>query len=492
MVSETVALISQSEPGCASLEVTEIEPVSGNLILKVKVTEESLAANLQAGKRTPADHLNGQLTLVVAENDSMVDVDDRAHHTVKFQENGHASMESNESTISSSESVETVGNSPHHCHLRKLNRRRTPKIRLLTELLGENGNMKAKHIESSPSNGTPEASVQADMSYAFEYQVTMEENIWHSDHKRERRLPQNGKCGHQEIPSSSSVNKQVQTWRKEIESPVSSLGTENALSGIKKTMKGLSSSYKVDGNNSLRKKKSKKFPVVDPYSVSSMPSKVKDQYEIRAITEYRSDKEALDSAAIIAHPNEYSSRTPHSISLITVESKSSMSKNPNSSKEPVMVEGPTNVFSWNNGMIRKGSVTQKDVETMKSGTVANPFQSANYKNNERELHLSLNNYSNPQRNHKGIRRQGENELPTFLPEQDDTSRVGKFTRNDTETSYLGDLNPPPYKTSDVFYGQGIDSVLNGKMANLRMSLTRRNMEPHTDNSWSQPQQKVCS
>lgn len=470
MVSETAALISQSEPGCASRGVAEIEPVSGNSILKA--TEESLAA-LQDGKQTPADCLNGQLTLVVSKNDSTVDVA-RGHHNVKFQENGDGSMESNKSTVSSSESAETVENSPHHCHQGKLHRRRTPKIRLLTDLLGDNGNMIAKHhVESSPSNGSPEPSIQADASHASKCQVTIEEDIWHSDHKRERKFPRNGKCRHQNIPSSSSVDKQIQTCRGEIESSVSSLGNENAHSGIKKTMKGPWSSYKTDGNNSLRRKKSKKFPVVNRYSVPLMSSKVKDQREV-----------AVDSAAILAHHNEFSSRTPRSISLIAMESKSSTSKNPNSSKEPVIFEGPTNVFQWNNGMLWRGSVTPKNVETMNSRSLANPFP--NSKNNDTELHPSLNNYSNPQRDHKGIRHQGENELATFLPEQDDTSVISKF--NDIETSNLGYPNHP-HQTSDIFCGQGVHSVLNSKMANLRTPLPRQNADPHADNYWSQLQNK---
>ncbi|XP_038885412.1 protein EMBRYONIC FLOWER 1-like isoform X2 [Benincasa hispida] len=472
----TVALISQSEPGCASHGVTEIEPVSGKLI--PKATEESPAA-LQDGKQTHADRLNGQLTLV-SENDSTVDVP-RGHYTVTFQENGDASMESNQSTDSLSESAETVGNSPHHCHLGKLHRRRTPKVRLLTDLLGDNGNMIAKHVESSPSDGSPEASVQADVRYAPKCQVTIEEDVWHSDHRRERRLPRNGKCRHQEIPSSSSVDKKIQTWRGQIESSVSSLGNENAHSGIKQTMKGPWSSYKMDGNNSLRRKKSKKFPVVDPYSVPLVPSKVKDQCEVQAITENRSEV-AVDSAAILAYHNDFSSRTPHSTSLNAMESKSGTSKNPNSSKEPVIFEGPTNVFAWNNGMLWRGSVTQKDVETMKSRSVANPLPS--YRNNERELHPSHNNYSEPQRDHKGIHHRGENELATFLPELEDTSKV----RINIETSNLGYPNHP-HQASDVFYGQGVRSVLNSKMANLRMPLPRQNADPHTDNSWSQLQNK---
>lgn len=464
LVSGTVALISQSEPGCASHEVTEIEPIGENLILEV--SEESLAANLEAGKQAPED----QFTFVVPENESTVLVD-RAHHTViKLLDNGDASMESesNESTISSSET--TVGNSPHHCHVGKLHRRRTPKIRLLTELLGENGNMNAKHVESSTSNGTPKTSLQADVRYASKCQETyIEENISHSYQKKERNVFRNGKFRHQEIPSSSNVDKQIQTWRGEIKGSVSSLGTENGLSaGIKKNMNGLWSSCKMDRirNNSLRKKRSKKFQEVDPHSVSLMPSKDKDQYEILPATEYRS-VEALDSAPILAHHNEFLSRTPHSISSNVMES---------------------NVFPWNSGMIiRKRSVAQKDVETMKR-TVHDPFRYEKYENNERELHLSLNNYSNPPRDHKRIRRLGENELPTFRSEQYDTSKVSKL--NDIKTSSLGDQNHP-HQASDVFYGQGAHSVLNNKMANSRMPLPRPSAEPHTDNSWLQLQQKVC-
>lgn len=133
----------------------------------------------------------------------------------------------------------------------------------------------------------------------------------------------------------------------------------------------------------------------------------------------------MDSAAILAHHNEFSSITPHSISLNTMKSKSSTAKNPNSSKEPVIFEGPTNVFPWNNGMLWRGPVTHKDVETINTRSVANHLP--NYKNNERELHPSLNNYF-------AQRHRGENELATFLPEQDDTSRISKL--NDIETSNL--------------------------------------------------------
>ncbi|KAL4034000.1 hypothetical protein IC575_007119 [Cucumis melo] len=472
----TVALISQSEPGCASHGVTEIEPVSRNLTLKA--TEESLAA-LQDGQQTPADCLNGQLTLLVSEKDDMVDVA-HGHHTVKVQGNGDASMESNDSTVSSSESAETVGNSPHNCHLGRLHRRRTPKIRLLTDLLGDNGNMVVKHVESSLSDGSPEASEQADVRFTSKCQVIIEEDASHSDHKRERRLARNGKCRHQEIPSSSSVDKQIQTWMGEIESSVSCLGTENALSGMKKTIKGPWCSYKMDGNSSLRRKKSRKFPVVDPYSMSLLPSKAKDQCEIWERNENRSEV-AVDSVAIFAHHNEFSCRIPHSLSSNAIESKPSTSGNPNSSNEPVVFEGPTNVFPWNNRILWRGSVTQKDVETMNSRPAANP--STNYKKNERELHPSLDNYSSPQKDHKGIRCHGENELSTFVPEQDNTSKVSQLNGN--RTGNHRDPNYPP-QASDVICGNGVETVLNSKMTNLRMPLPR---DPQTDNSRSQLQNK---
>ncbi|XP_023002191.1 protein EMBRYONIC FLOWER 1-like isoform X2 [Cucurbita maxima] len=437
---------------------------------KLEVADYStgtLFSPIMLRKQTPADHLNGQLTLVASENDSTVDID-RACRADKLQDNGDASMESNESTISSSESAETVGNRP---------RRRTPKIRLMTELLGENGNMKAnKHVQSYPSNGTPEASAQADPRYASKCLVTMGENIWNSGHKRQRRLPRIGKSSHRDrVPSSSNVDKQIQAWRGELENSVSSLGTGNALPRIKRTMKDLWNSYKVDGNRSSRKKNSKKCPVVDPYSVSSVPSKVQDRCEIRAITEYRNDEEALDNAAIMAH------RALYSISMNAMESKSSTSKNTNSSQDPLMVEGPAGLVSWNNGMPRKDSATQKEVEAMKSMAKAHRFRYENNTNNDREFHLSFHSYSNPQRDHKKICRREENELPTFLPEQDDTPRISKFIRKDP--------NPPLYKASDVFYGRGVNRVPN----NSSMPIPRRNVEPHTDNSWSLLQQKdICS
>ncbi|XP_023538598.1 protein EMBRYONIC FLOWER 1-like isoform X2 [Cucurbita pepo subsp. pepo] len=420
----------------------------------------TLFSPIMLRKQTPADHLNGQLTLVASENDSTVDID-RACRADKLQDKGDASMESNESTISSSESAETAGNRPRH-------RRRTPKTRLLTELLGENGNMKAnKHVQSYPSNGTPEASAQVDATYASKCLVTMGENIWNSDHKRQRRLPQIGKSRHRDrIPSSSNVDKQIQAWRGELENSVSSLGTGNALPGIKRTMKDLWSSYKVDGNRSSRKKNSKKCPVVDPYFVSSVPSKVQDRCQTRAITEYRSDEEALDNAAIMAH------RALYSISMNAMESKSSTSKNTNSSQDPLMVEGPAGLVSWNNGMTRKDLATLKDVEAMKSMTKAHRFRYENDTNNDREFHLSFHSYSNPQRDHKRICRREENELPTFLPEQDDTPRISKSIRKNAETN--------------IFYCQRVDRVPN----NSSMPIPRRNV---TDNSWSLLQQKdICS
>ncbi|KAG7029721.1 hypothetical protein SDJN02_08063, partial [Cucurbita argyrosperma subsp. argyrosperma] len=211
-----VALISQTEPGCAS-QVHDIEP------------EKSLAA-----------HLNGHLNI------------DQEHHTAKLQETGDASMESFESKVSSSESAESVGNSLHRRRYQGTSRRRrAPKFRLLTELLAESENMKAKQPESSPSNVTPKASLQA------------------------------------------------------------------------------------------------------------APKSVKPS---------RTRKYAADRAAILAHDNEFSSRNSRSTSLNAMESKSSTSKNPNSSKE------------------------------------------------------SLNNYANPQRNHKRIRRgrrRGENEQPSDRGSSDD-------------------------------------------------------------------------
>ncbi|XP_022962312.1 uncharacterized protein LOC111462800 isoform X1 [Cucurbita moschata] len=211
-----VALISQTEPGCAS-QVHDIEP------------EKSLAA-----------HLNGHLNI------------DQEHHTAKLQETGDASMESFESKVSSSESAESVGNSLHRRRYQGTSRRRrAPKFRLLTELLAESENMKAKQPESSPSNVTPKASLQA------------------------------------------------------------------------------------------------------------APKSVKPS---------RTSKYAADRAAILAHDNEFSSRNSRSTSLNAMESKSSTSKNPNSSKE------------------------------------------------------SLNNYANPQRIHKRIRRgrrRGESEQPSDRGSSDD-------------------------------------------------------------------------
>ncbi|XWS70329.1 hypothetical protein CRYUN_Cryun03dG0038700 [Craigia yunnanensis] len=140
-----------------------------------------------------------------------------------------------------------------------LHRRKTRKVRLLTELLGKNGVEKTDHTstEDSPSTAIPDASIGIDSMSAPQGNVPSS-----LAHGRKRKLPQDEEWRPEEISSPNNGHKNLRTFNKGTETAdgietFDSEGTVNRSSS-QAPAKSHFVNFKVDKSPILGKKKNKK------------------------------------------------------------------------------------------------------------------------------------------------------------------------------------------------------------------------------------------
>lgn len=464
---ETVALKSSNgstefyEPRCGSHLLADVELADR----KLKCVVKDSAEHCKTGAQTSPDdqHIESTEACQIVGLGSMID---EARNTVKTHTTRNPSLELDECDYEASETAEImVGDDLLDHHLDKssgLHRRKTPKVRLLTELLGKSSDAKSEHIETDdpPSNGIPSASGGLVTLSVPQGQVAIQGNVKRSLIQNRKRKPLDEEWRPPEMTSSNNSNKKAQTWKGDAETTVAIVGSESEDAF---TETGL----KTDRSSTVGKKKNKKAQDVGAY-LSLAPPQVNVQKEIQDKIGNTSKSNAADGVSFRLAHDAFTGREIDTFPFVPLrtEKKSKMCKKKN--KNPQVDGGEASLFPFTDSMIRNDPITPKNVDVMQTGSLTVPFQSAQDSSTEKGLHLSLNSFLGVQRYDKEFIRRVEDGLPSLSPCQEHIPRVDPALRKHIEINSAGDSSVPSKSPTDAFSGKGLNYDVRRKITSFRM------------------------
>ncbi|PON37261.1 Protein EMBRYONIC FLOWER [Parasponia andersonii] len=395
---------------------------------------------------------------------------DESGNGVKGQINGFGSQVLDHCNTSS-ESVEIlVGQSLQDHNNDKsssLQRRKARKVRLLTELLCDNGDAKVDHIstEESPSNAIDNASAGQQMVSVPLGQVSLPENRREGlGNNKKRKFPQDEEPSSSELNSQSNINRKVKSFKggEETANAIADSVLKEDDSGfyLQTGIKSSWSDCRIDEDSVTGKKKNKRNQIIDvppplvptgenflnqiPGEVGISSKGVDDNVCLREV------KDVSASRGMGKTPMESSSK----------ERKSSLFKK--KSKMPQVEDGQAPQFPSNSDLLKK-CPTMRNEEVMHSGPVTVSFQQAEDASAEIQPHLSFGRYLSRQR-HKYNRKytQVADGLPSLLSWKEGTP-VDQNMRKNAETKYISDLSLPSNSAYPFFDKHGHGEV-SGKLA----------------------------
>ncbi|XP_023914131.1 protein EMBRYONIC FLOWER 1 [Quercus suber] len=448
------------EPGCGSHVVADIELADRNL----KCIVNDSAEHCQTGTQTsPVDqHIELTKACQIVGFGSMVD---EAPNAVKSHTTGNPSLELDECDYEASENADImVGDDLPDHHLDKssgLLRRKIPKVRLLTELLGKNSDAKSDHIETDnpPSNGIPNASGGLDTLSVPQGHVAIQGNVKRAViQNRKRKLAQDEEWRPPEITSSNNLNKKAQTWKGDAETTDAIVGneSEDAFAEI-----GL----KTDRNPTVGKKKNKKMQDVGADLSLALPQ-ANVQKGIQDKIGNTSKSNAVDTVSFRLAHDAFAGREMDTFPFaLRTEKKPKMCKKKN--KNPQVDGGEAALFPLTDSMLRNNPFTRKNIDIMQTGSIT-PFQSVQDSSTEKGLHLSLNSFLDVPRYDTELIRRVEGGQPILSPWQEGTPRVDQVLRKHMEINSLGESSVPSKSPTDAFSGKGVNCEVKSKITTFRI------------------------
>ncbi|KAF5456502.1 hypothetical protein F2P56_025977 [Juglans regia] len=420
-----------------------------------------------------------------------------APNVVKAHTTVHSSLELDEFSYESSESVEImVDDDPLDHYLDKscsLHRRKTRKHRLLTDLLGENGDAKSGLIDADnfPSNRTPEAFERLDMLSVPQGLVAIQGNTKRgSCQTTKRKLPQDEEWRPPEIPSPNYLHKKVQIWKGDSETTDVTVGNESqeaiAGMGFKTDLKSHSSKGIKHRSPTIGKKKNKKIQVVDAY-LSLAPPQVTVQKEIQDKTQHTSDRNAAGNVSFGLTHNAFKGRQmdPFPFPALRMERKPNMCHKKNKSSQAD--GGQASLFPWNNGVLKNDPISRGNVDIMQTGSVTNLFQSTQGSLAEKELRLSLNSFSAAPRYDKEFIPRVEGGVSSFPPWQEVSPKVDQVMRKNLEVNNFRDQRVPSKSPPATYSGKGVNCEVSNEMTTFKMPFLNE-----MQNCLSQVEDRGCS
>ncbi|CAJ2643275.1 unnamed protein product [Trifolium pratense] len=343
-----------------------------------------------------------------------------------------------------------------------LSRRRPRKVRLMTDLLRENGELKAGKIavQESTSHGTSNTSAASQARSIFPGNIQGDLTLTNMGLSRKRKIIPD------EVRSTASMRFQragVEAQNLEgIAKTTDTVFNKRSNSkdvlagtGLQVAEKGIWSKSEPERSHIVGKKKNKKNQVVDNYLIPEQQGQRRQNED----TMYTTDK-------------AYASKTVSS-SLTPVFTRKGMDNFPfytprienefNSYKEKgkmLQNDEELNSFSCHrNDLLVRDSFAYSGVKIRSSVHADVPIPSdqgmMNGKGLEEGLHLSLNSYMSDHGYNKKCIHQIENRLPFSLPFQESTSRVPQFNRKDSETNVFGGPSIPSRHTTNTISGKEV-------------------------------------
>lgn len=489
---DTVAL----ELNCNGVyEVADI----GLSVGKMKYMVNSSDETCQMGKHTSMDDQNntawGSSKVVPA-----VGVVDEALNSVSVLKNDCPLLELDDSDQASSESDEIlIKNSfnRQHDNSSGWRRRKSRKVRLLTDLLGAKEN-------NSTSNAVIDASTSTDSLSVPQGEVAVQGNARRGfrGQNRKRKMFQDEDWRPPEISYQNDANKKFRTFKGDVEITDINIAIDNAESeedgpagiGSQTGVKTHWTRPKIDRISGPNKKKNKKTSVDDGCS-SLLPPQVATGREIQDKNGDADVGKATDAVLSKSPHDAFAGKRIEAflknLPAQQTEGKSSLSKKKN--KMPLVEEGEASLMPWKSGVISKDQITRKEVEYLQCTTQTVPFQSVQDHSAGKDLQLFLNSLAAQRKDDAKYVAPVEDGLALFLSQQENLHREDVVMRKDVERKqHIGGSSIPFKPVPDRLFGVGVNRDINGKRTThgIPFLSEKQNCSPSVEDWSSSLKQKV--
>ncbi|OMO91067.1 hypothetical protein COLO4_18677 [Corchorus olitorius] len=384
----------------------------------------------QTGKHDSASHQQTVLVKACGSN-GIASTVNRVPEAIRTRTAEHPSLELDDCEFASSENAEIfLGTASGSLH-----RRKTRKVRLLTELLGKKGDNKndLTSIETRPSTAIPDASMGVDSQSGSQGQVSFQGNITSSlGHSRKRKLPPDEEWRPGEMSSPNNGHKNFRTFDRGAETAdgvasSDSEGTANG-NGSQAGAKSHLVNLKAEKSPITGKKRNKKIQNFEEcLSLTLSRENLQNERQKKPV-----DANKTSGTDIVLYKS--SADSLHE-STQKAEKKSSLLKK--KSKMHQDHDGQASPIPWKNGMLREGLTSRKDVEIGHIGSITVLPKVTQDASAEKGLQFSLSN-SLPSK-HITPSRDG---LPSLLPWQGAILCEDELGRKDIKMKYVGGSNFP--------------------------------------------------
>lgn len=370
--------------------------------------------------------------------------------------NEHPCLGFDEYDNASSESAETLpGNDleDHHDDSSGSHHRKTRKVRLLTELLSENGDASTNltRDEKFSSSCAPDASAEVAAPFTPQYQVAIQRNVSQVfDQNRKRKFPHDKEWRPVEVSSHNNFYKRDKTCN-EVAETVGRLASvdsdEDAGPGVQIGEKSRLSKFRPVRSPTMSKNKNKKGQAVDDFLSLALPSQenVLKEYQNKAgdVNKVR----VADAVLSESGHTTFTSGGIHPFHLPPQKTERNSSLCKNRSKMPLFDDGQASLISWSNDLLRGSPLTRKDTKIIQMPSVTAPFQSVQDVSTEKGPHLTLNSCLSTQGYDRRYISPFEDRI---LLRQGDISKENQVTGRDTQINYIGDSYFPSKSEPDAY------------------------------------------
>ncbi|KAJ6435052.1 hypothetical protein OIU84_000313 [Salix udensis] len=468
--------IDLCESGCEHHEVADAE-FSKNLICMVN----SATGLCEAGKETSTDDQHKEL-IACGMSGKVGNIDDGALSTANKNPVCRSSLELDEYDDPSSESAEIMAghNSQDvlHENSSSLHRRKTRKVRLLTELLCENGDRDTDNrTQHSLPLAFPDASAGVDKISVLQGEVAIQGKVRRGlAHNRKRKLPQDEDSRSLEMRPPNKVCKEVRILKRDGESAEPTVASESeedasVRMGLQAGMKIQWAKNKVDRSPIVSKKKNRKGPSFDECFSPDL-SRENVPHEIEEKNGDNSRPSAADGVLAKSAHNAFIGREMDLFPFPDPRMEKNISDYKKKGKMPQFDDYQVSPTPWNHDILREGPEIRKDVGALNTGPVVFPFHSEQETSLEKKgLDLSLNSYKTAQSYDGKHIPQVENRQSGLFTWQERTSQI-QAMRKAAEFEHVGNISFTSKIAQDAPFVKGLHSDPNTKRPDFEIPFRR--------------------
>ncbi|KAK4852948.1 hypothetical protein QYF36_001415 [Acer negundo] len=474
------------KPGCGSNGTADFELAKEN----DKCVVENSVGICQTRKQPSAEEQHSEL-MIACGTSRVTGIVGEVPDDVKSHTSELPSPGLDEHNNESSESAEMLtGNDlqdHQHDNSNGSHRRKTRKVRLLTELLAENGDASTRlmRTENFPSNSVPEETAGVDGLSAPQGMVSVKGNAG-LDQKMKRKFPHDEEWTSLETSSPNNMYKKDGTCNEGAEITgafASSDSEEDCEISLTIGQRSHLNKFKFDTVPMAGKKINKNTLVVDEcLSLASSQENVPKDIQIKAGDANKAS--AADTFLLKSGQTAFTGRGVYSFPMPPQKMEKSSSVCKKKSKIDQFVDGRASLNPWSSCVLRESPGTRKDVEILQMQSLPAPFLSVQNASTEKGLHHSLGSCL-PTHGYDGKYISPLEDQLLIWPGS--TSKENQFMGRDIQTNYVGDSIFPSKCEPNAYLQNGAHCDIGSNNAYRMPFLNQKLKSTHQagNSSWMQ-------